>query len=127
MTELICGASGSGKGAYIIEKIKEKLGSGKKLYLIVPEQQTVIWEARVCRELPPSAALELEVVNFRRLANTVARQVGGLAYNYTGEGRKILLMWSAIASVKDNLRVYISSRGREDKYIPLMLETISEM
>ncbi len=127
MTELICGSSGSGKGTYIIERIKEKLGCGKKLYLIVPEQQAVIWESRVCRELPPSAALELEVLSFRRLANTVARQVGGLTYDYTGEGKKILLMWSAISAVKESLKVYTGSRKREDKYISLMLETVQEM
>ncbi len=127
MTELICGSSGSGKGTYIIAKIKGKLGSGKKLYLIVPEQQAVIWETRICRELPPAASLDLEVLSFRRLANTVARQVGGLTYNYTGEGRKILLMWSALVSVRDSLKVYSDSGEREDKYISLMLETISEM
>ena len=127
MIELVAGSSGSGKGAYIIDRIRKKLDSGKKLYLIVPEQQAVIWEERVCRELPPSAALSLEVVSFRRLANTVAREVGGLAFSYTGEGKKMLLMWSAIAAVNDALSVYRSPDGREDKYVRLMLDTVGEL
>lgn len=127
MIELISGSSGYGKGAYMIDRIREKLDSGKKLYLIVPEQQAVIWEERVCRELPPSAALSLEVLSFRRLANTVAREVGGLAFNYTGERKKMLLMWSAITAVNENLSVYRSSDGREDKYIKLMLDTVGEL
>ena len=73
MIEFVCGRSGSGKSEYIAEKIREALssignplqgGSPKKLYLLVPEQQAVVWESRVARCLPPSAALSLEIVNF---------------------------------------------------------------
>jgi len=127
VTEFICGSAGTGKGSYIIERIKERLGSGRKMFLIVPEQQTVLWEARVCRALPPSAALELEVVNFKRLADTVFRSVGGLCREYTGEAKKILLMWSAVVSVRDELSVYGTGEGHEEKYVSLLLETLSEL
>lgn len=127
MTELICGLSEKARSRYVIEKIKERLKADEKLYLIVPEQQSVVWETRVCRLLPPSAALKLEVVSFKRLANAVARQVGGLSYNYMGEGRRHLLMWSAIASVKDKLCVYSGGEDREDKYTSLMLTTAGEL
>lgn len=127
MTELICGSAGSGKGAYIVEKIREKLKDGKKMYLLVPEQEAVIWEGRVCRELPPRAAACLEVVNFRRLADAVARREGGLSRASAADGKKLLLMWSAILSVRENLTVYAADDGFEDKYAARMLETVSEM
>ena len=127
MIRFISGNAGSGKGSYIIERIRERLDSGKKMYLIVPEQEAVIWEARVCRELPARAALSLETVSFKCLANTVARNVGGLTYNYAGDGKKTLLMWSAISSVYDALKVYGADRGKEDTYVKLMLDTVREL
>ncbi len=127
MTELICTLSEKARSRYVMEKIKERLEKDEKLCLIVPEQQSVLWETKICRELPPSAALKLEVVSFKRLANAVARQVGGLSYNYMGEGRRLLLMWSAIASVKEKLSVYSGGEDREDKYTSLMLTTAGEL
>ena len=52
------------------------------------------------REGQQRTALELEVVSFRRLADTVFRSVGGLTRVFTGEANKILLMWRAVMSVK---------------------------
>lgn len=127
MIRFISGSAGSGKGAFIVDRIRERLDSGKKMYLIVPEQEAVLWEARICRSLPAKSALSLEIVSFKRLANTVARSIGGLTYNYAGDGKKTLLMWSAIASVYDSLKVYGSNRGREDTYIPIMLDTVGEL
>lgn len=127
MINFINGTAGSGKGSYIIERIRERINANQKMYLIVPEQEAVIWEARVCRELPPSTFLSLEVVSFKRLANTVARKVGGLTYNYAGDGKKTLLMWSALTSVYDSLNVYGFDKGREDTYIQLMLDTVKEL
>ncbi|MBQ7714427.1 MAG: PD-(D/E)XK nuclease family protein [Clostridia bacterium] len=127
MTEFISGGAGAGKGSAVIDRIKARLGSGKRMFLIVPEQEAVIWEARVCRELPPSAALELEVVNFKRLADTVFRSVGGLNTVYTGEAKKILLMWSALLSVHDELSPARRDAGHEEKYVSLLLDTLKEL
>ena len=127
VTEFISGSSGAGKGAYVIERIRERLGNGRRKYLIVPEQQAVLWEARICRALPPSSALELEVVSFRRLADTVFRSVGGLTRVFTGEANKILLMWRAVMSVKDSLTVYRTGDGHEEKYVKTLLDTLSDL
>jgi len=127
MTEFISGSAGCGKGAYVIERIRERLGSGRKMFLIVPEQQAVLWEARICRALPASSALELEVVSFKRLADTVFRSVGGLTRVFTGEAKKILMMWNAVVSVRDDLSVYGNGEGHEEKYVSLLLDTLFEL
>ena len=127
MTEFITGTSGSGKGSYIVERIKERLGSGRKMYLIVPEQQAVLWEAAVCRALPPSAALELEVLSFRRLADTVFRTYGGQNTVFSGKADKLINMWRAVMSVKDSLKHYAGQSGHEEKYVPLLLETLAKL
>ena len=127
MTEFITGTSGSGKGGYIVSRIKERLGSGRKMYLIVPEQQALLWEARICRALPPSAALELEVLSFRRLADTVFRTYGGQNTVFSGKADRLINMWRAVTSVKSSLKHYAGADGHEEKYVPLLLETLSDL
>ena len=100
MIEFVCGRAGSGKSEYVAEKIRAALahagdplsGNGKKIYLIVPEQQAVVWESRAARTFPPKAALQLEIVNFSRLCNLVGRTYGGLTDNYITRGGKAALM-----------------------------------
>ncbi len=64
--------------------------------LLVPEQQTVLAEARLSRLLPPDAPLTFEVSNFTRLANTAFRKKGGLSYQYANEATSALLMWRTL-------------------------------
>ncbi len=122
----ICGRSGSGKSTAVLEGIRESLLSGRRSFLIVPEQQAVVWESRAARCLPPSAALQLEIVNFTRLANLVFRTVGGLSYRYITKGGKAALMWSALRTVSPSLRFY-GGEGRTDRIVPALLTASSEM
>lgn len=129
MIEFVCGRAGSGKSEYICSRLKERLSGAspeKKLYLIVPEQQTVVWESRAARTLPPSAPLSLEIVNFTRLANLVARTFGGLAENRITRGGKAALMWSVLTSLSPSLAVYGGGR-RADRAVPALLSAVSEM
>ncbi len=125
MIELICGRAGSGKSEYILQAIRKSLAGEAKLILIVPEQQAVIWESRIARELPPSAALRLEIVSFTRLCNLVGRVYGGLAENCITKGGKAALMWTTLRSLSDSLQVYGGKRA--ERTVPALLSAVSEM
>ena len=126
MIELICGRAGSGKSEYILQSIRRALDSGRqRLILIVPEQQAVVWETRIARELPPSAALRLEIVSFTRLCNLVGRTYGGLAENCITRGGKAALMWTTLRSLSDSLQVYGGKRA--ERTVPAILRAVSEM
>jgi len=112
------------KRRYILEKMKAALSCGKKILLIAPEQQALMWDSLVASELPPSAAFKVETLSFTRLADSVFRRHGGCAKNYITEPKKALVMWRAISSVRDSLKVF--GRGREDRYVPVMLKAVSE-
>ena len=126
MIEFVCGRAGSGKSEYVLASLRRALEEGhERLILIVPEQQAVIWETRVARELPPSASLRLEIVSFTRLCNLVGRMYGGLAENCITKGGKSALMWTAIRSLSDSLQVYGGKRA--ERTTPAILAAVSEM
>lgn len=127
MIEFLCGRAGSGKSACVMEKMRAALAAGRRrVILLIPEQQAVVWESRIARQLPPSAAFSLEIVNFRRLCNLVARQYGGLSANPITRGGKTALMWGALRSLGDSLTVYGKGK-RMDRAIPSLLSAVSEM
>ena len=125
MLHLICGDSGAGKTALCTDLVRAALKEGKKVFYIVPEQQTVSVESAMTKALDPSAVLQFEVTNFTRLANTVFRAVGGLTGNYATADSKALWMYHAIDSLSGMLqtkRAKVSSAT-----VARYLETVREM
>ena len=96
MLRLIEGGFSSGSFDLIKKRIKERIKGGKRGYLIVPEQQTVLAERVMADELPPSAPLYFEVTNFTRFANTVFRSLGGLSAKYCDNAKKKVLVFRAL-------------------------------
>ena len=78
MVKLIYGDIGSGKSEYILSCLEKDAREGVSAILIVPEQQTVAAERELLERLPASAQLNIEVLNFSRLANRVFRRTGDL-------------------------------------------------
>ena len=104
MVKFIFGGAGSGKSEYVFREIEKLLeDSDKSICLIVPEPFTVATEAKIARRFQPSAALRLEGTNFTRLADSVARRVGGLSYSRLTKGARMLLLWRSMMSVWPSL------------------------
>lgn len=129
MVNFIIGRCGSGKSTMVCDAIVREIREGKRqVVLIVPEQQTVVWETKMANLLPPSANFRLEITNFTRLANSVFREVGGLADTVVDNGTRSLLIWRAMLSVWDQLTVYNHcTSGREDRNIPHLMAAVDEL
>ncbi len=129
MLNYITGRSGTGKSAAVVDLIRKTIAeTDRPVVLIVPEQQTVVWETRIAESLPESAYLRLEITNFTRLANSVFRTYGGLADTVIDEGSRSLIVWRAMLSVWGGMTVYNKTAGgREDRNIPHLLRALDEL
>ncbi|MBP3377346.1 MAG: PD-(D/E)XK nuclease family protein [Clostridia bacterium] len=126
MVNFIIGRAGSGKSTALCEMIKNEIANGgRQVVLLVPEQQAVVWETKMASVLPASANLRLEITNFTRLSNSVFREGGGLVDTVIDEGSRSLLVWRAMLSVWEHLRVY--NRDHEDRCIPHLMNAIDEL
>ena len=130
MIKFVFGGAGSGKTRYVTDDILRVLReTDKRVFLLVPEQQTVIYETRLARDFPPEYATRLEATSFTRLGNTVARTVGGLARPTLSGGVRALLTWRAASSVWDSL-AYLSSNavsGAKNSLVPALAGAINEL
>ncbi|MBR5252434.1 MAG: hypothetical protein IKV39_00995, partial [Clostridia bacterium] len=126
MINFIIGRAGSGKSHTVCEMISNEIkNTDRQIVLLVPEQQTVVWETRMAKMLPASSNLRLEITNFTRLSNSVFREYGGLTDTLIDEGSRSLLVWRAMMSVMEHLTVYNS--GHEDRNIPHLTNAIDEL
>lgn len=127
MIKILIGESGCGKSTYILNAISENARSKKRAYLIAPEQKTLIEERKIASELPESAQLYVEALNFTRLANKLFRTYGGIRYNYINEGGKSLIMYRAVSSVRGLLKEYEIKKGKEKGTVALFSSAIAEL
>lgn len=126
MTELIFGLSAKEKSTYVTSKMQLSLKRGKRVVLIVPEQQALVWDRRCARVLPARAMMKTEIVSYTRLADSVFRRFGGVAKHYITDAKKTLVMWNALIALRDSLHIY-KREDREDRYVPLLLHAVNEL
>ncbi len=120
-----------GFSSALFDEIKKNIAAsvkeGRRTFLIVPEQQTVIAEAEMTDFLPHYAPINFDATNFTRLSNTIFRELGGLAAEYCDKTKKLLFMWRALCEtaplLSSELNAKEVSRGVAERY----LNAVSEM
>ncbi len=111
MLTLIEGGFTSTLHSEVIAEVKRATERGSRVYLIVPEQQTVNAECEMSEILPPTAPLFFEVTNFTRFTNTAFRQIGGISGEYCTPATKSLIMWRTLTELSEELSM---TRGRKN-------------
>lgn len=126
MLTLIEGGLGSPTQKVLTEDIKALLGKEEHIFLIVPEQQTVLSECQMSIALPSDAPLTFEVTNFTRFTNTAFRELGGISGEYCSPVVRSLTMWRTLSELKDELTMTRGRRniptGNVDKALSAVLE-----
>ncbi len=135
MLELVIGASGCGKSRYVTEQLTALAEGGEQAaFLLVPEQASFEHERALLARLGARKAMRVQVLSFTRLADTVFRQVGGMAGQRLDEGTRALLMsraLSQVAAVEEDLgqpmRGLSPRKGVQAAYVQQLLTLWEEM
>ena len=121
-----CELSSSEKN-FFFDEISELVSMGERVYLIVPEQQTLLTESLMARLLPPSSVLTFEVTNFTRFANTTFRAVGGLSGEYCDRTKKALIMWRTLTELSPTLSIFSAGGEINSGLVDSYLSAVAEM
>lgn len=127
MVHYIYGPSGSGKTYTMLKYLESDLKHGKKAFFIVPEQETVSVERAIVSRLPASAQLDVEVMNFSRLCNSIFRKHGGISYNFATPGLKSLIMWNTLRELAPMLEEYKAGEVNDFSLTKKMISATSEL
>ncbi len=115
MLHFIYGLSGSGKSAYIRQRIQEQLGApavSPRVMLIVPEQFSYEAEKDILLQVGPQGSKKAEVYSFTRLCNAIFRRYGGLCADYITDAAKHAVMELAVEQAREQLTIYSRQAGR---------------
>lgn len=127
MLNLICGPSGSGKSAKIIDALREDIAHGIRSFLLVPEQQAYISERDCAALLPQNAGLFFEVVNFSALAEDVFSEYGGVVQPSIQKEIRSVLMWDTLRTALPMLHQYSGGGSFDSSLISTMLSAMDEL
>lgn len=108
MLNLYIGRAGSGKTTCIYDELQAiaKQHPAVAPILLVPEQFSFETERTLLDRLGTQDAAFVKVYSFTRLADRVAKEVGGIAKRRLSDTARILLISQAIESVRDRLMLY---------------------
>lgn len=114
MLTFVFGRQGSGKSAclYQTAACAAKNGVTRQIFL-VPETHSHEAERRLCEIGGDEISLSCEVLTFRRLANRVFAEYGGLADRVLDAGGRILFMQRAFEQVRTSMKYYIGTASAE--------------
>ena len=97
----IFGKAGSGKRERVLGEVKRAFLQGKRVFVIVPEQGTALYEREVTRRCGNRASLSVEVCNFSRLPDLVLREAGSLCHRSITEEEKKLCLFRVLRAHPD--------------------------
>lgn len=109
----------------LLRRIAKDVSEGKKVTLIVPEQQ--VYGTETMLSYNGIMSPELEVVGFRRLCESIFRRFGGLAYNDISDGARLVLMWRTLAELSPMLKEYNNVELDDMDMIKSLLASVSEL
>lgn len=127
MVHFIYGPCGSGKTTVLYKYLESDIKQEKKVFFIVPEQETVAVERRISSMFSPSAQLNVDVLNFSRLCNKIFRMHGGLSYNTATKQVKALIMWNTIRGLFPLLEEYRATDTGDFSLTQKMLSAYQEL
>jgi len=126
LLQLILGRSGYGKTYAVTEEIVRRVTAGEDgLVLLVPEQASFETERTLLRRLGAARAGAVQVLSFTRLAQTVARECGGMSGKVMDKVTRTLLMSRALEQVQERLSLYRRHAVRAD-YVQAVLDVLAE-
>ncbi len=126
MVNFLIGPSGFGKTTTIYNSIRDDLNNGRRVMLIVPDQEAVSAEAMCADVTDGIPSTELYVCSFSRLCNDVFRKYGGIVYNYADKTTGRLLVFLALRSVSGYLKEYENVSFSDSSVISGIHSTIGE-
>lgn len=126
MMEVWMGRAGSGKTTAILRRIASREASGKRQILIVPELASHEYERMLAEHTQNTGSRFAEVLTFRRIANRVFSEAGGLADTVLTPAGRLLVLYEAVRRTSDALTLY-SGATRKPDILRDLLGVLDEM
>lgn len=123
----IYGRAGSGKSSFCLFDIKREIeqGNERPLVLLVPEQFSFQCEKKIIEVLGEAGAFRVQVLSFKKMAEKVFNQVGGMSRKHMNSAGRSMLIYSIMEKNRDKLHVF-KKASKNQGFIAEISELITE-
>ena len=123
----IFGSSGSGKSEYVYRSVIDTSLKypDKKIIVMVPDQDSVQVEKKLCTMHPSGGILNIDVLGFGRFAYHVFEETGGLKSTVLDDEGKNLILRRVAGKLEGELKV-LKGNLKKQGYISEVKSIISE-
>lgn len=125
MLHIVYGGFTDAKKNYIFGLAAENLKEGKTSIIVVPESTAVSAERSMVNLCKDISMLELEILNFDKLAETVFRTCGHISAKYVTPGAKKLILSRTLFELAPTLQEF-TARYDDDANLSSMLSELTE-
>ncbi len=125
--KLWTGRAGSGKTTAMLQHIAQSIRKGEgKFILIVPELASHNMERALAAATGNRGSASAEVLTFRRIANRVFSEAGGLAEQSLTPAGRLMVLYEAVNRTGDRLRTY-QNANRKPEVLKDLLGVMDEL
>lgn len=125
--KLWTGRAGSGKTTALLERIAAQVKcGGRRQILIVPELASHDYERMLAKATDNRGAESAEVLTFRRVANRVFSEAGGLADQSLTPAGRLMVLYEAVQRTSSQLCRY-QGAGRRPEVLKDLLGVVDEL
>lgn len=110
----VIGAAGSGKTEAMLAALEQAFRAGERCIWLAPEQQSVQAERAILERLGDGCNLTVEILNFERLPERIARDYGDLAVRYPDRGTLCALLSVLAVENRQKLSEYAACAENGD-------------
>ena len=123
----VYGRSGAGKTHFCLQAIKKRIDENKegKFILIVPEQFTFRAENALLNQVGERALLKTEVLSFKRMAQRVFSECGGLTIRKMQDSGKAMIIYKVLQEIEKELKIF-NKASKQNGFIDIIDKTITE-
>lgn len=110
----------------VFTRVKADFHSGKKVYIVVPEQFTLQNEIKLMETLDVKALMDIKIMSFNKMAIEALSNEGGLKRRYIDDIGKSMAVKKIFQGLNDDIKLYAGSIDKEG-FISSIVKLITEM
>lgn len=127
MINLIEGGFFAGGRELVKKRIASLCEKQKRVFMIVPEQDTVSSEDEMAAYLSSSSPLFAEVTNFTRFTDVIFRHLGGISEKSVDSVKRSLIMWKTLTELSPVLETTSKNGNITHGSVSKMLAAVKQL
>lgn len=128
MVNIICGGNHTEKTDIVIKGVKNSIESGKKVYVIVPDQFSYEYDKKLYKALGAKLFNKIPVLSFLKVSKEIIDKYGTQSGEYADDNIKQIMMYKTLRKVKkEKLVNFYNKQIDKSEFVHTALDIVKDL